>query len=438
MLMSFTFMNHFNRTCMAVAEDPIRGQFHLDEIQMGKIYSAFLLAYVLCMTPGGWFSDRKGAWLALTISAFGTAFFCMLTGVAGLGVLASVALPSFLAIRFMMGIFTAPLFPAAGRAVHDWIPASGRAWANGLVLGATTVGVSLSHTVFGWLMDRVGWRVAFGITGAITALLALLWSRLATSRPQDHPGVDAAELNRIETGQPQRTAEWSTETEVSPPPCEAPPSERTPRESGLLSLLMNPGLMLLTGVYAAVGYYEYMLFYWMEHYFKDVMEFSSDDSRLYAMIVPLAMVITMPLGGWLSDRLVPVHGYRIGRASIPVLGMLASAVLLFVATQAEERFWVVFWFFMAHGAIGLCEAPMWVTALELGGRHRSTSAAIVNTGGNAGGFISPMVTPWLSQMLGWQWGMGAGSLVCLVAVFFWLGIDPTPRRPRGGDPRRVE
>jgi hypothetical protein len=46
--------------------------------------------------------------------------------------------------------------------------------------------------------------------------------------------------------------------------------------------------------------------------------------------------------------------------------MLASAVLLFVATRAQEQLSVVTLFFLAHAAIGLCEAPTWVAALELG------------------------------------------------------------------------
>ena len=60
------------------------------------------------------------------------------------GVSTGTAFVAFLLVRCLMGILTTPLFPAAGRIVAAWIPFGARAWANGLVLGATTIGVSVA------------------------------------------------------------------------------------------------------------------------------------------------------------------------------------------------------------------------------------------------------------------------------------------------------
>ena len=106
-------------------------------------------------------------------------------------------------------------------------------------------------------------------------------------------------------------------------------------------MLTNPGLLMLTLTYAAVGYYEYTLFYWMKYYFSDVLRYPEQTSRYFTSVVTLSMVVAMPLGGILSDWLVRAWGYRVGRSAVPLFGMLASAVLLFVATRVQGQVPVV-------------------------------------------------------------------------------------------------
>jgi MFS family permease len=90
---------------------------------------------------------------------------------------------------------------------------------------------------------------------------------------------------------------------------------------------------------------------------------------------------------------------------------------------AHDPVWIVTWFSLALGAVGAAEGPFWVTAVELGGRNGGRSAAVFNTGGNAGGLVAPVVTPWVGQLYGWPWAIGLGALVCFLGVVFWLGID---------------
>jgi ACS family glucarate transporter-like MFS transporter len=185
--------------------------------------------------------------------------------------------------------------------------------------------------------------------------------------------------------------------------------------------------MLLTACYAAVGYFEYLFFFWMHYYFDDVLRLGKEESRLYSAIPVLAMGIGMPLGGWLSDRLIRMMGYRWGRAAVPIGGMILASVMLFLGVRASATFWIVTWFSLALGAMGATEGPQWTIAIELGGRRGATAAGIFNTGGNAGGLLAPIITPWISGLFGWQWGIMLGSIVCLVGVCLWFWIDPRER-----------
>jgi len=402
-LMGFTCLNHFHRQSLPsvvgrIIED---SGFDKDGIAMSWIYFAFLLGYVLFMVVGGWLADWRGGKSALILSGFGTGLLVAATGLCGYVVVPSLAFAAFLVIRFPMGVLTTPLFPAAGRIAHAWIPFGSRAWANGLVLGATTIGVSAAPIVFGFLSDVFTWQLACVFMGVVTMLLTGVWAIYGRNSPGEHPAVNAAEIALI--GQTQEAAKTAT-------------------GSDFLRMLTNPSLLLLTANYAAVGYYEYTLFYWMKFYFSDVLHYEEQTSRYFTFIVSFAMVFAMPLGGILSDVLVRPWGYRWGRAAVPIFGMLASAVLLYVATQVHGQVAVVSLFFLAHFAIGLCEAPTWVAGLEIGGKSCGTSAAIVNTGGNLGGLFAPVVTAYVAKEYGWNAGFLVASLACLLGVVLWLGI----------------
>src|SRR5947209_20037310 len=120
LLVSYSFMTWFNRVSISVAYDErIKAQYDISPTQMGWVYSAFLFAYMVCMTPGGWLIDRYGPWAALVVMGFGSALFGALTGTAGLPALvaASMVLPALLVIRSVMGMLTAPVYPASSRVV---------------------------------------------------------------------------------------------------------------------------------------------------------------------------------------------------------------------------------------------------------------------------------------------------------------------------------
>src|SRR5213595_1147019 len=137
----------------------------------------------------------------------------------------------------------------------------------------------------------------------------------------------------------------------------------------------------------------------------------------------------MALGGWLSDRLQATYGYRWGRAAVPVGGLILGAGLLCAGILAQGTAWIVTLLALALAAVGASEAPIWTTAVELGGRRGGTAAGICNTGGNAGGLLAPVLTPlvskWVSaqfgltEQSGWQWGIGVGCLIGLLGAGLW-------------------
>jgi MFS family permease len=399
--MAIVFVSHFNRVSIATAGDTrIMDQYGISPTRMGTVYSAFLFTYTAFMIPGGLLIDRIGPRAALMTVGFGSALFVALTGVVGLRLegTAKVVL-GLLIVRGLMGIVSAPLHPACARAVGNWVPARSRSRINGQINGAALLGIAATPPGFGALIGRLGWPAAFLIMGCVTAILAAVWTALASDRPAPESALE-----------------------------ELPgPIALVSQKGAWHDLLRSRSLLLLTGAYGAIGYFQYMFFYWMGYYFEKVLQLPLEESHLYAAIPPLAMAVGMPAGGWIADRVEHATGTPASRKIVPMVGMSLGAVLLLFGVFAREPVSIVAWFALALLAVGMAEGPSWSTAIELGGHRGGSSAAVFNFGGNAGGILAPIVTPWVGEHLGWGSAVALGGLICLAGVTLWFWIDPRER-----------
>jgi MFS transporter, ACS family, D-galactonate transporter len=387
LLMALCFISHMNRVSMSIAGDErIMAEYGITPKQMGIVYSAFLLIYTLFMLPGGWFIDRFGVRAALGLMALGTAFFGSLTGIGAIAAAGSLWLWLIL-VRSVMGFFTVPLHPASARAVGLWLPAQNQTLANGLITGAALLGIACTFPVFGALIDWLDWPRAFTVTGICTAVLGALWLFVMRNLPRP-------------SAAPSAVLNWRG--------------------------FASPSLVLLTLSYAAIGYFQYLFFYWLHYYFDTVLVLGKMESRLFAALPVLAMAFTMPLGGWLSTRAEARHGWRAGRVYVAGLAMLGAAICFAFGIAAQAHPWTVIAFTLALASLGLSEAAFWQTAIELGGARGGTAAALMNTSGNGIGLLAPIFTPLIAERLGWKAGLGMGALVCLAGALCWLWIRPAP------------
>ena len=186
--------------------------------------------------------------------------------------------------------------------------------------------------------------------------------------------------------------------------------------------------MLVTVAYFAVDYFEYLFFYWMQYYFGTVRNLGNETSRRYSVIVTLAMGAGVLSGGWIADKLVLRWGRDRGRRAVPVVGMFLGALCLVLGMRAEAPVAVLAWLSLGAFAVTAAEAPCWATAIELGGEHGTTAGGIMNTGGNIGGFLAPIVTPWVGAQLGWSWAVGVGAIVSLAGGLLWFGVKQQESR----------
>lgn len=394
LLMALCFISHFNRLAMPVAgTERIIPELGISPQRMGLVYTSFLVCYTAGMILGGWGIDRWGPRVMLLAMGAGTALFGVLTGLLGI-VMGANLVAGLIVVRGLMGLFTTPLHPASARSVSLWIPERHVASANGLVTFAAVLGMASAAPGFGALMDRYGWARAFVVAAQTLFVVTVLWK--IVSKP------DAPIRSASAAGAPALTAP-----------------------------LWSRSLVLLALSYAAVGYFQYLFFYWAEYYFKEVMHLSISQSRGNTTQLILALGCGMPVGGWLADRVQQRLPGRLGWALTPGVAMVVSAVLLLVGVAAPGPGWLVPLLTAAMFCLGASESSFWQAAVLLGGARGGTAAAIINTGGNGIGLLAPLLTPFISARFGWEWGIAMGGFIGLLGALCWLGIDPAPARATG-------
>jgi len=168
LLLLASVMNYVDRQTLSVLAVTIQREMHLSDVQYGYVVQSFLFSYMIMYVVSGRLVDRYGA--RRTQGAFLLCWSIVnaLTGFAtGFGSLA--------ACRTALGAAEPGNYTASLRAVGDWFSAKQRAIAVGMYSMGGTLGAAIAVPLTVGLTLRYGWRSAFIVTGAIGAIIALLW-----------------------------------------------------------------------------------------------------------------------------------------------------------------------------------------------------------------------------------------------------------------------
>ncbi|MDB5384839.1 MAG: transporter [Planctomycetaceae bacterium] len=394
LLMGFAAIGHFNRVGIAVAGSEIFiPKLGITETRMGWVYTAFLIVYTLGMVPGGWLIDRFGSARVMTWYGLTMGTFVALTGMLGWVTTTPANLwLGLLVIRGLAGLCSAPLHPGAAHVVSDLIVDRRRATANGLVNAGALFGIACCYPVFGWLMDRLNWPLAFIVSGTSLIVYGILWHSIASS------SLPAPTNKSAVTDQLDLRAAWS--------------------------LLSQANLWLLTLSYAAYSYLQYLFFYWMGYYFEKVLHVPDIESRRASFYIMLAMGAGMAIGGLSTDAVCKKLGTIRGRRSIVMSGMVLGSLFALLGVNVEGQRNVAICLAISMAALGICEGVFWTTATDIGGKLRGFSGAFMNAGGNVGGLISPVLTPMMAEQIGWPASITVACVISGLGGLVWFAIKP--------------
>ncbi|MFN7621814.1 MAG: MFS transporter [Acidobacteriota bacterium] len=407
LLVGLSLVSYLLRSNISIAAKFMMPELGLDEVRMGQVFSAFMLGYALFQIPAGAWGDRRGPRLVLAVAALCWGVATLLTGL----VPAFAALTVLLVVRFLLGAAEAATYPVAARAVADWFPVGERTFASVVVVAGSTFGMIFNGPLISTLMVAQGWRVAFLLTSLTGLLIALLWWRLATDHPADHPAISAAELALIGADRPDAT-----------------------RPLSWRKLLADRNLGLVSISYFLDSYVLFIFIFWFYLYLTDERGFSILKGGYYNSLPFVAAMVLMPLTGWLCDRL----GRRTGRSRARrafAFGLLAlAAVALFLGARAAEPTPAILCLSLAVGLLMSSEGPFWSTVSESAWPHSGAAGGVMNTAGNLAGVVSTAVTPLMVRSIGWTGTFIASAAMLLTAGLLWFFIRTERSPSTGPDP----
>src|SRR5258705_1666551 len=133
LLFTSTVMNYIDRQTFSVLGPYLKIEYHWNNEQFALIVISFRIAYSVGQTVSGRFIDRIGTRKGLTITVIWYSVAAMLTSFA-------VGLRSFAFFRFLLGAGESANWPAATKAVSEWIPKRERGWAVALFDIGSSIG----------------------------------------------------------------------------------------------------------------------------------------------------------------------------------------------------------------------------------------------------------------------------------------------------------
>ena len=134
------------------------------------------------------------------------------------------------------------------------------------------------------------------------------------------------------------------------------------------------------------------------------------------------------LGGSVSDRCAKRFGnLKAARRGVALAGFLLAAVFIVPATLTTNSVSSVLYSCVAVLGLELTVGVSWAIPLDIGGDYAGSIASVMNTFGNLGSAVSPILLAYLVRLSGWNMPFLVCSGLCLVGAAFSLGVNAEKR-----------
>jgi MFS transporter, ACS family, glucarate transporter len=401
---------YLDRVNISIAGSSLAHEYHLTNVQLGYVFSSFLIGYAIFQTPGGRLADRLGPRRVIALAVFWWGIFTALTASVPLRLAGVLGL--FIMIRFLLGAGEAIMYPASNRFVANWIPTDERGIANGLIFAGVGAGAGITPPLVAAIMIHYGWRTAFWISAGIGILVGAIWFILARDTPAEHPWVTSSELSRINAGLTLPPSDLGAE--------HVEKSWQVPWRR----ILKSKEVLALTLSYFTYGYAAWIFFSWFFIYLAKVRGLDLKSSAEFAMLPFLAMAAGSPLGGVASDALTRRFQRRVGRCYFSFAVMLLAAVFLASGASVHSARLASVVLAGGAGALYLCQSCYWSISADISGGSSGSVSGFMNMGGQIGGAVTASLTPAIAGDYGWTASFVVAAVLCALGGVTWLLVNP--------------
>ncbi|WP_110950784.1 MFS transporter [Pseudomonas bohemica] len=417
-LMLFGVVNYLDRSALSIANTTIQKDMLISPSEMGILLSAFSLAYAFAQLPMGMVIDKLGSKIAL-----GGALLVWSVAQTASGFINNFN--SFFALRVLLGIGEAPMFPSAAKTLNEWFEEHERGTPTGIVWSATCIGPCLAPPILTLFMVNFSWRGMFIITGALGIVLALCWLTFYKSRAQylkelaamgEQP-VRQPAIVEVDAAVPQREGSFF---------------------AGWVDLFKHRSTWGTFLGFMGVIYMLWLHLTWLPGYFQ--REHGLDPYST-AWVVSFAYVfgaIGTVAAGRICDRLVKRGvGVLNSRKYTVIGGLVFAAVFTLPLTFVISLGGCIALLCLALLGINLSSATTWMVVNTVVDTKRVASlGSIQNFGGYIAGSVAPIVTGFSVEYSGtFATAFAVSAIVALLSAvaYFVLLKAPIPMHTEAAD-----
>jgi len=382
----------FQRIAPGVVADRLMADFAVGGGAVGLLTSIYFYLYAAMQIPSGMLADTLGVRHTVAIGISLAGLGSLVFGMAPVLELAYVG-------RFLVGLGVSVVFVTTLKFQANWFRASEFGTVSGLLMLVGSLGAVTATTPVALMAQLLGWRLSFVGIGVVTCAVGIAAWWWVRDRP-------------AELGLPS-----PRETEVA---------HEGPGMSGMTPLVKLPfwtGAKIVwrsrqtwTGFLAHFGLMgSYLTFsgLWAVPYLMHVYGMDRVEAANYLLAASLGMLISAPLLGHASDRLL-----RRRKLPIVAMALLTCAVWLALTfwNGGQPPVWALYPLF---GALGFAGGTVALILASVKEANPPALAGVAMGTANSGFLCAALLQPAIGYLLDgyWQGNMLAGARVYPVAGY---------------------
>jgi MFS family permease len=334
LLTALNLLNYIDRSVLFAVQPLVQAEFHLTNAQLGYLYSAFVVVYMVAAPCTGPLADRYSRKVIIAIGAFLWSGLTLLTAV-------THSYQALLIRHTLVGIGEASFVTIAPTFVADLFPEEKRGRILGVFYLAIPVGTALGYVLGGNLGARFGWRFPFYVAAIPGFLLALMM-------------IFIPEPPRGQFDSVKETSERGT----------------------IKGLTRNPAFWTATLGMAMMTFALGGIQVWMPTFLSTMRGYSlKAANQLFGGIIVLDGTLASLAGGWLGDRFLrrTKGSYYMVSAISMALGVPVMIIALFARGRA-----MVPGILIAAFLLLLNTAPLNAALINSVGAHIRATAIAIN------------------------------------------------------------
>jgi MFS transporter, ACS family, glucarate transporter len=401
-LFGLAAVTYLDRICISILAPNISADLHLTKVQMSLVFSAFAISYAGFEVVTAWWGERIGARRVLTRIVIWWSCFTMATAGAW-------NYSSLLGVRFLFGAGEAGAWPNAALAFSKWTPVRERGRTQGFFFAAAHLSGGLTPLLVAALLPLMSWRGIFVTCGSVGFVWAAAWYRWFRDEPRDHPQVSEAEAELIESERRIAVHQHGT-------------------RGVWRALAKSPNVWFLCLAYLSNSYGSYFVMTWLPTYLAEQRGFQKESLSLFSGLPLLLSVFGDISGGAVTDFMTRHFGLRLGRCAVGCAGYALAGAAMFASVFTNTPVLAASLIAVAVAASMFTLSASWAACMDIGCEHTAILSAAMNTTGQAGAILSPVIAGWIvTTFSNWQAPLLIMGALYSLSAILWTLVDPRKR-----------